>query len=148
MKICKYQECENDISHLHRNTKYCSDSCLNKQRYLEHGQRITPERRQELYKIRVQNNDYRESLNEKARDRSYKLKTFLADFKIKQGCKDCGYNLHHVALDFDHITDDKSFNLAEAKSISAAKKEILKCEVVCSNCHRIRTYERLQKEKT
>lgn len=81
---------------------------------------------------------------DKANDRAKNVKKFLADYKLQKGCVDCGYNKHHSALDFDHLAD-KSFNVCFAKSISQAKEEIKKCEVVCSNCHRIRTYNRLSK---
>lgn len=74
--------------------------------------------------------------------RARKIKEFLANYKISIGCKDCGYKKHHSALDFDHISK-KSLNVSFSKSISQAKKEIKKCEVVCANCHRLRTYKRL-----
>lgn len=80
----------------------------------------------------------------KANERAKGVKDFLAVYKEDYGCADCGYNTHHVALDFDHIKGEKSINVCNAKSISQAKKEIEKCEVVCSNCHRIRTYKRLK----
>jgi len=80
---------------------------------------------------------------DKANERARKIKIFLAEYKIKMGCKDCGYKKHHSALEFDHIKGKKQINIAFAKSIGQAKKEIEKCEIVCSNCHRIRTYNRL-----
>lgn len=72
------------------------------------------------------------------------VRQFLADYKLEDGCVDCGYKEHHAALDFDHVRGEKSINVCNARSISAAKKEIEKCEVVCANCHRIRTYMRLK----
>lgn len=80
---------------------------------------------------------------DKANERARIVKAFLADYKISKGCSDCGYKGHHSALDFDHVNGQKEINLCFAKSITQAKKEITKCEVVCSNCHRIRTYNRL-----
>lgn len=47
-------------------------------------------------------------------------------------------------MDFDHLRD-KKFNLSKAHLTGSLKKiteEIAKCEVVCSNCHRVRTFER------
>ena len=79
----------------------------------------------------------------KANNRIKDVKTFLAEYKLASGCVDCGYKQHHSALDFDHISNDKELNVCFARSISQAKKEITKCEVVCSNCHRIRTYNRI-----
>ena len=67
--------------------------------------------------------------------------------KIKQasGCVDCGEN-NHIVLDSDHIKD-KKYNISrmvhDGFSWKAILKEIQKCEVVCANCHRIRTYSRL-----
>jgi len=146
MRICHYAECENDISHRHLNTKFCSSTCANKDRYAKHGIRMTKERTKELYAIRVSCDKYRRKLNDKANVRSTNIRKYLAEYKISKGCVDCGYSAHHAALDFDHIADDKSFNVCNAKSINAAKDEIKKCEVVCSNCHRIRTYNRLSKD--
>lgn len=69
----------------------------------------------------------------------------LAAIKIERGCMDCGYNLHPEALEFDHRPGtEKLFGLANAHKFSAEKveAEITKCDIVCSNCHRIRTSKR------
>ena len=68
----------------------------------------------------------------------------LAKIKEMAGCMDCGIN-NPIILDFDHIKD-KKYNISQmirdGFSWKAIAKEIEKCEVVCSNCHRIRTYNR------
>jgi hypothetical protein len=84
---------------------------------------------------------------DKANIRARHVKKFLADYKLEKGCLDCGYNKHHSALDFDHVIGCKDLNVCFSKSIGQAKKEIEKCEVVCSNCHRIRTYNRIYSDK-
>jgi hypothetical protein len=71
------------------------------------------------------------------------VKQWIAEYKLRVGCADCGYKDHHAALDFDHVRGDKTINVCTAKSIAQAKAEIAKCEVVCANCHRIRSYERM-----
>jgi len=60
-------------------------------------------------------------------------------------CKDCGGRFPPVCMDFDHVRGEKLFQLAEGFCRSAADvaDEIAKCEVVCANCHRIRTHSRL-----
>jgi hypothetical protein len=64
--------------------------------------------------------------------------------KVNHGCVDCGYRGHHEALEFDHISDDKRYNISEVlwKPFSAIIEETMKCEVVCANCHRVRTFAR------
>lgn len=61
-------------------------------------------------------------------------------------CTDCGLRFPTFVMDFDHIVK-KSFNIADYqrmnKSLDDVKSEIEKCEVVCANCHRIRTFSRL-----
>lgn len=45
-------------------------------------------------------------------------------------------------MDFDH-REDKKFNIAQLSKIASVEKlkeEIAKCDVVCANCHRIRTH--------
>jgi hypothetical protein len=105
--------------------------------------RYNSETRKNWYKQKKEDVVWVDKVNTKARERNKIVKNFINEYKLLQGCKDCGYNKHHVALDFDHISNDKELNVCNAKSIDQAKKEIEKCEVVCSNCHRIRTYERL-----
>ncbi len=48
-------------------------------------------------------------------------------------------------MDFDHVRGQKHKNVAELISTLSKKKideEIAKCEIVCSNCHRVRTHNR------
>ncbi|QWT29991.1 HNH endonuclease [Streptomyces phage TunaTartare] len=61
-------------------------------------------------------------------------------------CADCGVSYPYYVMDFDHL-ENKEFNISEFKSRygwTRLKKEIDKCDVVCANCHRIRTFERSQ----
>jgi len=60
-------------------------------------------------------------------------------------CKDCGNIYHPEAMDFDHL-GNKEFNIANAmrdvKNLDRVLKEVEKCDIVCSNCHRVRTAKR------
>ena len=61
-------------------------------------------------------------------------------------CKDCG-NSDVRVLEFDHIGKKKrSVNqlLQEGRGWNRILEEIELCEVVCSNCHKIRTYSRME----
>ena len=75
-----------------------------------------------------------------------KAKLALLDF-VREAknipCTDCKQSYPWYVMDFDHL-QDKSFNLGEAPSKSKENilKEMAKCEVVCSNCHRERTHKR------
>lgn len=74
-------------------------------------------------------------------------KIWVDNYKITIGCADCGYKDHPAALDFDHLPG--SIKIRDIKSGQqlgwvALQEEVAKCEVVCANCHRIRTYERLR----
>lgn len=61
-------------------------------------------------------------------------------------CADCGHVFPTVCMDFDHLPGfKKDFTIGSPSnwtSISRIKREIAKTEVVCSNCHRIRTHAR------
>jgi hypothetical protein len=68
-------------------------------------------------------------------------------------CVDCCRVYPWIAMDFDHRPEEeKKFNvsrlgqyLATSERIAAVEKEIAKCDLVCSNCHRIRGQERQEK---
>ena len=60
-------------------------------------------------------------------------------------CMDCGIKYPYYVMDFDHRDPKhKKFNIAEGAdnnvSWQTLKDEISKCDIVCSNCHRIRTF--------
>jgi hypothetical protein len=63
-------------------------------------------------------------------------------------CADCGQRYPHYVMDFDHRKGvKKCFNISIAGgqtriSWERIAAEIAKCDVVCANCHRIRTHLR------
>jgi len=73
----------------------------------------------------------------------------MLEFLKKSKCADCGIKDFRV-LEFDHLYDKKhnvSSMLHTGYSWLAIKKEIDKCEVVCANCHKIRTGETINSYK-
>lgn len=59
-------------------------------------------------------------------------------------CKDCGVKYPPFVMDFDHINpENKEFSISRMRRSRMAFKKIIaeieKCDVVCANCHRIRT---------
>lgn len=60
-------------------------------------------------------------------------------------CADCGQRFPAVCMDFDHLSaltkvDTVSALLRRGRRIDAIEAEIAKCDVVCANCHRVRTW--------
>lgn len=66
--------------------------------------------------------------------------------KLKsEPCSDCWQKFDPVCMDFDHVRGDKKYGIASIwrdRDIEKVKDELSKCDLVCSNCHRIRTYSR------
>jgi len=62
-------------------------------------------------------------------------------------CVDCGRSFPACCMDFDHIDGNKQFSVGKGLFGSKTKLliEISKCELVCANCHRIRTEQRRNK---
>ncbi|MCI0558295.1 MAG: hypothetical protein MN733_07345 [Nitrososphaera sp.] len=65
-----------------------------------------------------------------------------------QPCQDCGNSYPPYVMDFDHRPGtEKKFSLGmDAYNMSHKQivEEVLKCDVVCANCHRVRTHGRQQ----
>ena len=62
-----------------------------------------------------------------------------------QPCADCGISYPPYVMDFDHVRGTKVAAVGAMKgtvSTAALLNEIAKCDVVCSNCHRMRTHRR------
>lgn len=66
---------------------------------------------------------------------------FLA--KVKDApCVDCKHKFPPCVMDFDHVRGKKKFGIGTGHTRPRADvlKEIKKCDLVCANCHRIRTW--------
>lgn len=68
--------------------------------------------------------------------------------KLARGCADCGWSRWARGLDWDHVRGVKVTTVAILIGKIAPWSEVLaemaKCEVVCANCHRLRTLGRKQ----
>jgi len=70
---------------------------------------------------------------------------WLNTYKLEHGCIDCGYNAVAVALDFDHRDPElKVANIAAmlGNTWASILAELDKCDIRCSNCHRIKTHRK------
>lgn len=67
-------------------------------------------------------------------------KTLIEEYGGK--CMDCGFIGPSVCYDFDHRDpSEKSYALSQYKGgIDGLRIEAEKCDLVCANCHRIRTH--------
>lgn len=81
-----------------------------------------------------------------ARRKGEEFQVFLREFKLTRGCIDCGVNGDWRILEFDHVPGrgKKVHNLSRMHTHTPLQKmrELAKCDVVCANCHAIRTHER------
>ena len=86
------------------------------------------------------------------KDKNSKRKAELISFVIslkQKPCMDCGVKYPHYVMDFDHR--DRNTKLDSINRMinfhSYSKEKILveidKCDLVCANCHRQRTYCRV-----
>ena len=74
-----------------------------------------------------------------------KITKYIQEYKSNKCCADCKENYPYWILEFDHL-DNKEFTISKYRShttsLDKIKEEIEKCEVVCSNCHKNRTFNR------
>jgi hypothetical protein len=107
---------------------------------VSHREEYRPRRREWA---RVWRDRNREKHNRSAVERTERRRQFIASLKNRP-CADCGGLFHFSAMDFDHARGAKVFTIAQKKfkTIEAILDEVAKCELVCSNCHRVRTWKR------
>lgn len=67
--------------------------------------------------------------------------------KLKDApCADCKVKYPPYVMEWDHISDDKVKSVSRMLregSVYRLVREIEKCDLVCANCHRERTWNRL-----
>src|SRR5881409_2593894 len=66
----------------------------------------------------------------------------------RQPCNDCGETFAPYVMQFDHRDPStKKFWLTSSRAILKNRQELIaeveKCDIVCANCHAIRTYAQL-----
>jgi len=88
----------------------------------------------------------KKEVTRKARDARTIRNKFVRDYKLENSnCSECGISYPPHILDFDHISGIKKAGISQLVrngTLNQIKDEISKCEVVCANCHRHRTYMR------
>lgn len=75
---------------------------------------------------------------------------FLEQCKADKLCKNCKKIFPPYMLSFDHVKGKKIGNLtdiARSGTIEQLVEEMMKCELVCLNCHAHRTYLRSKNVK-
>ena len=89
----------------------------------------------------------KQKVKDRSRDRKSKKLAYVQQYKQSHSCVDCGENYPYWVLELDHLRD-KVANISEmcnSKSfnLQSIVEELEKCEVVCANCHKNRTWTRL-----
>jgi hypothetical protein len=87
----------------------------------------------------------KEKINEYARINRARVTAYLRNLRSKP-CMDCGGEFPPECMDFDHRPEEtKLFHIAQlshGRSRERLNAEVAKCDIVCANCHRIRTRKR------
>jgi len=89
--------------------------------------------------------------NRRAKRREDAIRAFVRAAKDKP-CADCENRFPYYVMEFDHREgEEKCFNIADMNDRRGVSKmrliaELAKCDVVCANCHRERTYQRKQRQ--
>ncbi len=69
---------------------------------------------------------------------------FIDGYKANP-CVDCANTFPPECMDFDHLDSSKKYidvSKLKGRSFETIYTEILKCDLICSNCHRTRTRKR------
>ena len=88
---------------------------------------------------------HKERYRVRERARYQRDRAFLWELK-NNPCTDCGKIFHPCAMQFDHVKPKKNRNssISFINTPKVVLLEIKNCELVCANCHAIRTWTRGQ----
>ena len=109
-------------------------------------------------------NDEEQKVKARERSRKYYLKNtdkyaqrnkerrelgrqIVVDAKLGAPCPGCNITYPHFVMDFHHRDPSTKIacigTLANSGSVASLLEEIEKCDLLCSNCHRIREHNHL-----
>lgn len=85
-------------------------------------------------------------IREGRRARRERLREKVRIYKSARPCMDCGKSYPHYVMDFDHRDPSAKISeianmLKDCRPWVIILEEIEKCDLVCANCHRVRTHE-------
>ncbi len=103
--------------------------------------RKDPEERKKYFQQYYLRN--KEKINQRDKERRARLRKIAQDAK-RVPCADCGVQYPPYVMDFDHTDPSTKINdvsfFASNGQEQLLIEELDKCEVVCANCHRERTF--------
>jgi hypothetical protein len=71
-----------------------------------------------------------------------RIRSYVNSLKNRP-CHDCGLSFPPVCMDFDHRpTESKGREVSVCRTVVQVDAEVAKCDLVCANCHRLRTEAR------
>jgi hypothetical protein len=74
------------------------------------------------------------------------MAAWASELKANKPCADCGGTFHPQAMVWDHLPGAEKrgdvSHLARRIGKERILAEIAKCELVCANCHAVRTFDR------
>lgn len=123
-----------------------------------HGNRTRPDGLQSMCRsckseytrawYRRNSTSHRAAVGSQRRGRERRNAAIIAEAK-QVPCADCGRAFPSAVMDFDHVRGDKIAAVSQMLSVGVARlrAEIAKCEVVCANCHRMRTRRRRLRDR-
>src|SRR5262245_31511337 len=83
-----------------------------------------------------------------AADNSRAKRRELLDSLRRRPCADCGIQYPPYVMEFDHCRGKKTQTISSMALSRASELKLLaeieKCDIVCANCHKIRTFLRKQ----
>jgi len=87
-------------------------------------------------------------IRKRVRQTKERKKDHVRHRKESEACVDCGIAFPYYVMDLDHLNGDEKVDhvsrlCADNVALVYILDELKKCDVVCANCHRIRTFARL-----
>lgn len=89
----------------------------------------------------------KEKTANRRKQQRHKAAAYIRKSKEGKKCTDCREEYPYWILEFDHLPEyEKSFTIGggnnKSMDLNILQAEIDKCEIVCANCHKNRTYRR------
>jgi len=121
--------------------KFCSAKCRHNKWTIENRDKLNKSVREYRARRYAKEGQWRDEGK-----KAIALKAWMVELKSKP-CSDCGGLFPICCMDFDHKNDSKKhYNVgsmfAHHYGRELIENELLKCDLVCANCHRIRTRDR------